>query len=419
MSKPTGSEPREENVRVALFARQTATRIKALFESEQTKPSEDYEAEYRALTLDISRVLDPIFAMTEEREQQAALDDFATLLEGQLAIGIDLRRESVSVKRSRQRNLVYEGDSSSPDSLSSSILMVLRNAYSNPGTTNVVEIPSHEERLDAKFRFRTRLRKTRLVKEDRFNRLDPLGSRGQPNRNGAGEQTEGFLPDASDIRAAALALVQKVHPEWPSDQQALAAQNALEGVEAAGTGLSIAKILEQTDDSVDQHRRDKRRRIPDELDIAIEALAPALTEKDRDEIKVQALAPQKPPIPALGPKDLAAIKRRAEKRPWSGRPTHRYSAFLWVQENYEEWLPGLLQHHLKFDKSSLYDAFAKRVSREGGLPEWLDVPTEAEAELRNTPDPIKRAKILTLRRLARDHTRGVRAIKQHPAAPKI
>ena len=158
--------------------------------------------------------------------------------------------------------------------------------------------------------------------------------------------------------------------------------------------------------------------IGDVWDIAIAEVAPALTQRERSEIWTEALAVAKPPVRRLGSNEIEAIRLQAKKHPWSGRPTHRYSAFEWVQKYYGQWIPGLLQHHLKFDRSSLYEAFAKRVSREG-LPEWLDLPTEDEAELRNEPDPLQRARILAVRRLGRDQKRAARSIKKPLPAPKI
>jgi len=147
-----------------------------------------------------------------------------------------------------------------------------------------------------------------------------------------------------------------------------------------------------------------------EWDRALAQFAPSLTEQQRLEIWTQAKAVTKPPIPKLAIDQIAAIRRRAKARPWSGRARPRMSALEWVRDNYAEWIPGLLQHHLKFDSVQLYDAFSKRVGREGGLPDWLDVPTEDEAELRKINDPLERAKVLAVRRLNRERMRGVRSL---------
>jgi hypothetical protein len=245
------------------------------------------------------------------------------------------------------------------------------------------------------------------------------GSQGRHERitHSTGEQTEGFLPDDFDIRAAALALIRKAHPNWPSDRRTLAANNIVQGVAAADKGISVEGVFRQAGVLTNLRGSGPQTEISDELDAAIVEIAPSLTKAERNEIKTAARAVYNPPIRKLSTKEIAAIKRRADSRPWSGRPTHRYSAFEWVRENYGQWIPGLLQHHLKFDESSLYEAFAKRVSRER-LPGWLDVPTEAEAEIRNATSPLERAKILAVRRLNRDHMRRVRSLRRRGPSPK-
>lgn len=91
-------------------------------------------------------------------------------------------------------------------------------------------------------------------------------------------------------------------------------------------------------------------------------------------------AEERPPLPELSAAQLEAIRQRARKAPWNERGDDKRSPFEWVRDNYGEWIPGILQSHLKADPS-LYRAFARRVSRKG-LPEWLDVPTEDDARLR-------------------------------------
>lgn len=189
------------------------------------------------------------------------------------------------------------------------------------------------------------------------------------------------------------------------EQRALAEMNFDSAWRATEEGISVAELAEQA--GVILGGQD----VLTDWERAIVQVAPVLTKKEREEIWAEALIATKPPIRKLTSKEITAIERVAEKNPWSGRPTYHYSPFKWVKEHYDRWVPGLLQHHLKMDRSSLYDAFAKRVKRDG-LPEWLDVPTEGEAELRNTPDPVQRARILAVRRLGRDHSRGVRSLKR-------
>lgn len=102
-----------------------------------------------------------------------------------------------------------------------------------------------------------------------------------------------------------------------------------------------------------------------------------------------------PPVPTLSDEQLAAVRHRAQERPWNKRGSNPPTPFEWVRDNYREWIPGLLQSHLKADPQ-LYGAFTQRVRREG-LPSWLDVPTETDARLRNTTDPDERRRLLMAR----------------------
>lgn len=113
-----------------------------------------------------------------------------------------------------------------------------------------------------------------------------------------------------------------------------------------------------------------------------------------------------PPLPALSDAALQAVQRRGRERPWSGRTVYRMSPFEWVRDTYGEWIPGLLQSHLKLADPDLYIAFAKRVSREGGRPAWLDVPSVPEANLRNETDPVRRAQRLAVRSYVTDRRRA-------------
>lgn len=119
-------------------------------------------------------------------------------------------------------------------------------------------------------------------------------------------------------------------------------------------------------------------------------------------------AAMKPPLPELTAKQVAAIKQRAKDRPWAERPNRRTTAFEWVRDNFAEWIPGLVQKHLKADHQ-LYDAFRVRVHREG-LPDWLDVPSEADANLRSVTDPDERKKLLATRETIRDRVRQIRSL---------
>ncbi len=114
-----------------------------------------------------------------------------------------------------------------------------------------------------------------------------------------------------------------------------------------------------------------------------------------------------PPVPSLSDDQIEAIKQRALERPWNNRGPNPPTPFEWVRDNYGEWIPGLLQGHLKSDLQ-LYNAFTQRVRREG-LPNWLDVPTEPDARLRNTTDPHERQRLLTARQAEAERARRRRA----------
>jgi tetratricopeptide (TPR) repeat protein len=209
-----------------------------------------------------------------------------------------------------------------------------------------------------------------------------------------------------------IAFVQSL--KCPDEQRELAEANFGAAWRATEAGLSV--MVREPDIAPDELPDNKA--MAADWNRAIAEVAPTLTKNERAQIWAEAQGVTKPPIRKLTPYEVAAIKGHAERHPWGGRPTHRYPAFQWVQENYGKWIPGLLQHHLKFDKSSLYEAFTKRVSREG-LPEWLDVPTEGDAELRNAAGALERAKILAVRRLSRDETRGRRFLKRGTRDLKI
>jgi len=114
-----------------------------------------------------------------------------------------------------------------------------------------------------------------------------------------------------------------------------------------------------------------------------------------------------PPVPALTDIQLDAVRQRAEARPWSKRGDDPRTPFEWVRDHYGEWIPGLLQSHLKADPD-LYGVFARRVAR-GGLPPWLDVPTEPDARIRNILDPEERRRALAIRDWHRERSRRWRS----------
>jgi hypothetical protein len=121
-------------------------------------------------------------------------------------------------------------------------------------------------------------------------------------------------------------------------------------------------------------------------------------------------APIKPPLPELTPMQIQAVIRRGKERPWSGRAAYHSDPFRWVADNYGEWIPGLLQSHLKAADPLLHKSFGACVSRQSGLPDWLDVPSRCDAKLRKITDPQERNKLLVGRELSRIGNRIARAV---------
>ena len=118
------------------------------------------------------------------------------------------------------------------------------------------------------------------------------------------------------------------------------------------------------------------------------------------------------PFPELNATQIASIVRHGEKRPWAGRREFGYAwktdVFEFVRDEYGKWIPGLTQAHLKDADLDLYRFFTKQVSLQG-LPAWLDVPSEPDAELRKITDPVEREKRKTWRELERNRSRQRRA----------
>jgi hypothetical protein len=199
--------------------------------------------------------------------------------------------------------------------------------------------------------------------------------------------------------------------DLPEERKALAEANFEDALRATEDGVSLAELAQKAGVTLG------RIELLSDWEQAIVEVAPNLTKEEQRKIWNEALAVTKPPIPELTSKQITAIERVAQRNRWSSRPTYHHSPFDWVKEHYGRWVPGLLQPHLKLDPSPLYDAFVKRIKREGGLPEWLDVPTQGEAELRNAVDPIQRARILAVRRLSKAQSHGVRSLRRTAAPP--
>jgi hypothetical protein len=109
-----------------------------------------------------------------------------------------------------------------------------------------------------------------------------------------------------------------------------------------------------------------------------------------------------PPLPKLSPEQVRAVVARGGARPWSKhKREYRGRVFAFVRDTYGEWIPGLLQSHLKTADPRLHAAFAAQLHRDGVLPSWLDVPSRNDAALRRLTDPNERQKLLAARRALR------------------
>jgi hypothetical protein len=118
-----------------------------------------------------------------------------------------------------------------------------------------------------------------------------------------------------------------------------------------------------------------------------------------------------PPLPELSDKQLAAIARRAKQKPWSdNKSEYRGRVFEFVRDTYGEWIPGLLQSHLRFDQTGLYHTFAQALRRAGGLPAWLDLPNEYDALMRNAKDASERELIAMRRASSRESSQARRRL---------
>ena len=130
-----------------------------------------------------------------------------------------------------------------------------------------------------------------------------------------------------------------------------------------------------------------------------------------DELTIRAALPSAfTPFPQLTVGQLAAIEKRAAKRSWTDRRNFGYAwksdVFEFVSKEYKKWIPGLTQADLSADPD-LYAKFTREVSSRG-LPEWLDVPTEYDANLRRITDPVERTRLIAFRALVREKKHQLR-----------
>jgi hypothetical protein len=122
--------------------------------------------------------------------------------------------------------------------------------------------------------------------------------------------------------------------------------------------------------------------------------------------------PREQPFPSLNERTVKAIVAHGKKHPWDDRVKHGWpyhsDAFKYLHITYKKWIPGLTREHLALADKSLSAHLRKKISVEG-MPEWLDVPTGAEARLRAITDPVERSKLEIIREFLRDQKRKAKS----------
>jgi len=124
--------------------------------------------------------------------------------------------------------------------------------------------------------------------------------------------------------------------------------------------------------------------------------------------------PKEQPFPVLSDREVKAIIAHGKKHPWDDRrekgwPYHT-NAFVYVHIIYRKWVNrGLTREILAWSDPALHAHLNTKISREGGMPEWLDVPSGPEARARAITDPKERAELEVTRKVLRDLQRKHRA----------
>jgi tetratricopeptide (TPR) repeat protein len=114
------------------------------------------------------------------------------------------------------------------------------------------------------------------------------------------------------------------------------------------------------------------------------------------------------PFAILSERQVAAMIKHAKKHPWDERQkrgwAYHTNAFIYLQIVYARWIPGLTREMLAEADESLHKHLTRKISIEG-LPEFLDVPTGAEARLRNISDASERSELEVARKVQRHRQR--------------
>jgi hypothetical protein len=111
------------------------------------------------------------------------------------------------------------------------------------------------------------------------------------------------------------------------------------------------------------------------------------------------------PFKLLSDKAVAAFMEHAKAHQWDDRRKDGWpyftNAFKFVDATYSRFIPGLTRDLIAAADDSLARHLYKKISVEG-LPDWLDLPTAAEARLRSMSDPVDRYKLLGVREYFRE-----------------
>lgn len=144
----------------------------------------------------------------------------------------------------------------------------------------------------------------------------------------------------------------------------------------------------------------------------------AITEQDLLEVILDAAREMasrfetSPAFPLLSDKEIAAVKAHAKKNLWADRSKRGWdyhtNVFKFLHITYRVWVNrGLTREIISKADPALHAALNVKMTKEGGMPEWLDVPTGAEARLRAITDPTERLELELFRkrqrRIQREH----------------
>jgi tetratricopeptide (TPR) repeat protein len=123
-------------------------------------------------------------------------------------------------------------------------------------------------------------------------------------------------------------------------------------------------------------------------------------------LKERLSQPEDPPFPILDDRTVKAIITHGKKNPWDDRKERGWSyhtnAFVYVLITYRKWVNrGLTREIIAWADPALHAHLKTKITREGGLPGWLDLPSGPEARIRAITNPEDRAELETFRKIQR------------------